>query len=136
MSTVAIKKVDEQLYRKAKALASLKGKTVGEVVNEALGLWVEVTSRGTSIEDWIKLEEEGKKDNEVYQRMAQKLIAEHPHEYVVIAEGRVIGAFKAARAAYLAVKKANPTHAIVTRIEGKETPKFVQLGWSLMEQFR
>ena len=40
MSTVAVKKVDKTLYRKVKALASLRGTTVSEVVNEALDLWV------------------------------------------------------------------------------------------------
>jgi hypothetical protein len=40
MSTVAVKKVDQALYRKVKALASLKGRTVTDVVNEARGLWV------------------------------------------------------------------------------------------------
>ena len=46
MSTIAVKKVNRVLYRRVKALASLRGRTVGEVVNEALGLWVQLTARG------------------------------------------------------------------------------------------
>jgi hypothetical protein len=38
MANVAVKKVDERLYRKVKALSSLRGKTVSEAVNEPLNL--------------------------------------------------------------------------------------------------
>lgn len=68
MSTIAVKKVDEQLYRKAKAIASLKGKTVGEAVNEALRLWAELSDKSVLAEDLTILEEERLRNNAMYEK--------------------------------------------------------------------
>ena len=80
MSTIAVKKVDEQLYRKAKTIASLKGKTFGEVVNEALRLWVELSDKGALAEDWTVLEYERRRNNTVYENIESELMAKHLHE--------------------------------------------------------
>ena len=54
MTTIAVKKVDSELYRKVKALASLKGQTVGEVVNEALREWLDLASKSMVAQEWIR----------------------------------------------------------------------------------
>ncbi len=38
---IAIKNVDKDLYRRVKAIATLQGRTMGSVINEALRLWLE-----------------------------------------------------------------------------------------------
>ena len=67
-----------------KALASLKGRTVSEVVNEALGLWVQLAANGATVSDWVRLEEEARHDNEVYERKEAELLAGHKGEFVVV----------------------------------------------------
>ncbi len=134
MGTVAIKKVDEQLYRKVKALASLRGSTIGEAVNEALSLWVQLAGRGGSIDKWLELEKESKEDNEIFEKEKQLLLKEHRGQYVAIAHGKIVGTFNSTREAYQVISKENAKHGIVTRIEEKPT-KVVDLGWSITEQF-
>ncbi|MDG6997257.1 MAG: hypothetical protein JRN52_15170 [Nitrososphaerota archaeon] len=127
VSTIAVKKVDEQIYRRARAIASLKGKTVGEAVNEALRLWVELSDKSVLAEDLTILEEERLRNNAMYEKIESELIAKHLHEYAVVAEGRLIGTFKTRKLAYLAVKKTRPKQAIVTQIQRKSHPRIVQL---------
>ncbi len=113
MSTVAVKKVNQELYRKVKALASLRGRTVSDVVNEALGLWVHLTGKGATVTDWVRLEDEARRDNKAYEREEAALLVKHRGEFVAIGDGR--------------------KHAIVTRIEERPR-KVVDLGWGVMEQ--
>jgi len=40
LGTIRVKNVDERLYGRVKALASLEGKTVGEEVTDALAMWL------------------------------------------------------------------------------------------------
>ena len=133
MATVAVKNVNEQVYRRVKALASLKGRTVGEVVNEALDLWVQLMIRGVSIEDWERLEAEASENNQAYEREEASLLARHRGEYVAVAGGKILGAFSKPKDAYVAVREAGFKHAIITRIEEKPK-KVIEVGWSLMEQ--
>jgi hypothetical protein len=133
MSTVAVKKVNQELYRKVKALASLKGRTVSEVVNEALGLWVQLTAKGATVSDWVRLEDEARRDNETFEREEAGLLVNHRGEFAVVGDGRVLGTFSGPEDAYTMVRQAGLKHAIVTRIE--ERPRrVVELGWGVMEQ--
>jgi hypothetical protein len=133
MSTVAVKKVNQELYRKVKALASLRGRTVSDVVNEALGLWVQLAARGATVSEWARLEEEAHRDNDVYERQESDLLAKHRGEFVAVGEGRVLGTFSRPEEAFAMVRQAGLKHAIVTRIE-KKPSKVVELGWGVMEQ--
>jgi len=133
MSTVAVKKVNQELYRKVKALASLRGRTVSDVVNEALGLWVHLTGKGATVTDWVRLEDEARRDNEAYEREEAALLVKHRGEFVAIGDGRVLGTFSGPEDAHTAVRKAGLKHAIVTRIEERPR-KVVDLGWGVMEQ--
>src|SRR5437588_10912782 len=114
MSTVAVKKVNQELYRKVKALASLRGRTVSDVVNEALGLWVQLAAKGATVSEWVRLEEEARRDNDVYERHEADLLAEHKGEFVAVGEGRVLGTFSKPEEAFALVRQAGLNHAIVT----------------------
>ncbi|MBI2183446.1 MAG: hypothetical protein HYU39_00650 [Thaumarchaeota archaeon] len=133
MATVAVKKVNEKLYRKVKALASLRGRTIGETVNEALSLWVQLTSKNAFIEDWLLLEDEARRNNEIYEKNEADLISKHRGKYVVVAQGTILGTFTKSKDAYAAARKAGVKHAIVTRLENKPM-RVMELGWSVMEQ--
>ena len=133
MSTIAVKKVNNELYRKVKALASLRGRTVSEAVNEALALWVRSTAKDMSDTMGVRLEEETRQNNDAYEREESNLLAKHRGEYVAVGGGRILGTFAKPEYAYAAVREAGLRQAIVTRIEEKPK-KLVGLGWSVMEQ--
>jgi hypothetical protein len=133
MSTIAVKKVNQSLYRKVKALASLRGETVSEAVNEALGLWVQLAARGASVSSWVSLEGEAREDNECYESHEADLLAEHKGEFVAIGGGRVLGTFANPAEAYEVVRNAGLKHAIVTQVDEKPR-ETVELGWGLTEQ--
>lgn len=133
MTTIAVKKVNRELYRKVKALASLSGRTVGEVVNEALGVWVGLSAKGVTNEKWAELEEERRLNNGVYENYEANLLSTHPGEYAVIAHGKLIGTFKRSEEAYSVARQSGARQAIVARIE-KKPKKVVELGWSIVEQ--
>jgi hypothetical protein len=116
-----------------KALASLKGRTVGEVVNDALNIWVQQTMKGVVNEKWAGLDEERRRNNEVYKRNEAQLLASNPGKYVAIAQGKVIGIFESVEEACLATRGSGAAQGIVTKIERKPRT-VVDLGWSMMEQ--
>jgi len=134
MATVAVKKVDEKLYRQVKALASLRGTTVGEAVNEALSLWVQIIGKGGSIDKWLQLEEDAKEDNRVFEEEKQGLLRDHRGDYVAIANGRILGTFKGQKEAYRAISKEKSKHGIVTRLDERPL-QTIDLGSSITEQF-
>lgn len=133
MSTVAVKNVDQALYRKVKALASLRGATVGEVVNEALSLWVQMASKGGSFSAWVRLEEEAREDNEAYEGAESDLLADHLGEFAVVGGGKVLGTFRTLGEACALAARSGLDHAIVTRLQA-EHGREVELGWGLAEQ--
>jgi hypothetical protein len=133
MSTIAVKKVDPRLYRRVKALASLKGKTVSEAVNEALEIWVELAA-GSPSAAWERLEEDAQRDNTAYARHEAELLANHPGSFVAVAAGRILGTYPTPEEASEAVREARTTHGIVTKIEKKKEPKTLELGWGIMER--
>lgn len=136
MGTIAVKNVDERLFRRVKALASLEGKTVGQEMNEALAMWVsQHTSSPELLERWEGLEEQAVANNRLFERMKSKLYAEHPGEYAVISSGRLIGTFKNERDAYREAAKGRGAQGIVVHLMEKgKTKRVVELGWSSLDE--
>ena len=128
---VAIKNVDEKLYRKFKALAALKGLSLGEAFNQALSLWISMSEKAKIVE-YLAIEEEAEANRRVYRELEDDLLKKHEGKYVAIAKGKLLGVFENRDEALDAVKKLKPRHAIVTKIEPKKL-KIVELGMSLFE---
>ncbi len=134
MGTIAVKNVDERLFRRVKALASLEGKTVGEEVNAALAMWVsQHTGNPELLERWEELEEQAAVNNRVFEKMRSKLYADHPGEFAVISSGSLKGTFKSAKEAYHEAAKARGAQGIVVHLtdEGMKQ-RVVELGWSAL----
>jgi len=127
--TVAIKNVDEELYRMFKAAAALRGITLGEALNEAIRLWLEMSSL---LNKYLKIEEEAARNREAYERLEKRLLRKYRGKYVAVADGNLIGVYNTREEAVEAVKKLSVNHAIVTKIEEKEA-KPVEFGMSLFE---
>ena len=127
--TIAIKNVDEELYRKFKAVATLRGITLGEAINEAIKLWLKAS---LSSSNYFQIETEAERNREVYKKLEGDLLRKHLGKFAVIAGGRLVGVYKTKERALEAVKRLNVKHAIVSRIERKK-PTVVEFGMSLFE---
>lgn len=90
---IGIKNFDEELYRLVKAYASLEGRSIASVFEEAIRLWLETRSLDEA-KIWSKL------DREYESNMAaiMKAAAERPDElregFALACGGKVVGVFK------------------------------------------
>lgn len=134
MGTVAVKNVDEKLYRKVKALASLRGRTVGEAVNEALALWLGQRTNVDLLEKWDGLEEQSRLNNSTFEKLLPDLIAKHPGKFAVIRSGKLVGVYQRVADADREASKSNGAQVIVEQLVEKK-PRVVELGWSLLAEF-
>jgi hypothetical protein len=117
LSDVLLKKVDPKLYARLKAEAASESKSVGEVFNEAVRVWL--ASRGAK-------DEERERNVEIYMKIKQK-IPQHPNDYFVIAKGTYLGHFRSLSKAFRILKENRTTKALVVRYQ----PPAEWLGGSL-----
>ena len=105
MSDVLLKKVDRKLYSRLKAEAAARGKTVGEVFNEAVRVWL-MAQRSRDIEKERNLE--------AYLDIKEEIL-EHPGEYFVIAKGSFLGRFRTLHDAFKQMRENKTTKGFVIR---------------------
>ncbi|MGB9660269.1 MAG: hypothetical protein ACPLY9_07150 [Nitrososphaerales archaeon] len=113
---VVIKGVDEELYRRAKARATLLGLKIPDAINEALKKWLE------SEEELPTMEELANKS--LLESELSKLIKEHSGKYVAVAKGKILGIYDTIEKAFQAIKdiaKEGARQGYVTKIEPKKT---------------
>jgi hypothetical protein len=105
MSDVLLKKVDRRLYSRLKAEASARGRTVGEVFNEAVRVWLMVqqgrdAEKERNLEAYLAIKEE---------------IPKCAGEYFVIANGTFLGRSPTLRDAFRRMKENRTTKGFVIR---------------------
>ena len=109
--------MDPKLYARFKAEAASQSKSVGEIFNEAVKVWL-ATKRPR--------DEERERNVEVYLTM-KKRFAQHPDDYFVIANGTYLGHFRSLSQAFRILKANRSTKALVVRYQ----PSGEWLGGSL-----
>lgn len=102
--TLVIKKIDQRTLRDLKAEAARRGLTLGEVFQEAANLWL---SRG---EETLMLTET-QRNNEFYESNEAEFERQYKDRFVLIANGRLVGAYDDAVAAGEAIRSLNPRPA-------------------------
>ena len=105
MSDVLLKKVDPKLYARLKAEAAAESKSVGEVFNEAVKVWL-TTKAGK--------DEERERNIEVYLKIKRRM-PQHPDDYFVIAKGTYLGHFHSLSDAFRVLKENRTDKALVVR---------------------
>ncbi len=133
LRTIAVKKVDEKLYKRAKALASLRGETLGEAVNEALAMWLSQRTTPDLLDKWEELEKQAKVNNDAFVRMRPELMRKHRGEYAVIKGGKLVGSYTTSEDAFRAAANREGVQTVVAHLVDVP-PRAVELGWSLMEE--
>lgn len=105
MSDVLLKRVNPRLYAQLKAEAAARGKTVGDVFNEAVRVWLTVQRRR---------DDERENNLEAYAKIKDE-VQRHPREYFVIAKGAYLGHFPTLAEAFRVMKENKTTKGLVVR---------------------
>ncbi|BCU68713.1 hypothetical protein KN1_00100 [Stygiolobus caldivivus] len=101
--TLVIKKVNEEKLREFKAEAIRRGLTLSEALEQAIDLWL----------NKVKDNDEREANNKVFERMRAEIFSKYKDKYVVIAQGRFIGAYDKIESVQEVLKGLNVSHAIV-----------------------
>jgi hypothetical protein len=115
---VLIRGADEETYRKAKAIAAMRGVSVSEAFNEALREWVESYGRD--------LDRTGYDANSNYLRRHWKGLAKQRKKVVVVADGALQGRFDSYEEAWDAASKF--TQAMVFGVDRKPRKVEIEIG--------
>ena len=109
--TLVIKKSDRGTLRDLKAEAARRGLTLAEVFREAANLWL------SSGEETLMLTE-AQRNNEFYESNEAELERQYKGSFVLIANGRLVGAYDDADAAGEAIRSLNPrpAQAVLTKM--------------------
>jgi hypothetical protein len=105
VSDVLLKKVDRRLYLRLKAEAAARGKTVGQIFNEAVRTWLMVQE---------KADVEKERNMEAY-AVIKDQIHKSPGEYFVVANGSFLGRFSNLVDALRRMKQEKATKGFVIR---------------------
>ena len=103
LSDVLLKKVNPALYARLKAEAASQSKSVGEVFNEAIKVWLAAKK---------PRDEERERNVAVYLTM-KKRFSQHPNDYFVIANGEYLGHYRSLSHAFRRLKATGSRKALV-----------------------
>ncbi|MEM4966463.1 MAG: hypothetical protein QXS45_06810 [Sulfolobales archaeon] len=101
--TLVIKKINEEKLREFKAEAIRRGLTLSEALEQAIDLWL----------NKVKDSDERDINNKVFMKMRGEVFSKYKDKYVVIAQGKFIGAYDKIEEVQEVLKKLNVNHAIV-----------------------
>jgi hypothetical protein len=107
LADVLLKKVDKRLYLRLKAEASARGKTVSQVFNEAVRVWLMTQERR---------DPEKERNLEAYQAIKEQ-ISKSQGEYFVVANGSFLGCFPSLGGALRRMKEEKATKGFVIRTQ-------------------
>lgn len=107
---MVIKKVDEEKLKLFKAEAVKRGLLLHQALEEAITLWLNFNP--------ALIESDADVNNKVYEKIKHELEKKYYGRFVLIAEGRFIGAFEDVKKAIEALHRLGPhiKHAILTKI--------------------
>jgi hypothetical protein len=109
--TLVIKKIDQRTLRDLKAEAARRGLTLAEVFQEAANLWL-------SRREEPPMLTETQRNNEFYESNHAELERQYKGRFVLIADGRLVGAYDDADTAGKAIRSLDPrpAQAVLTKI--------------------
>ena len=122
--------LSEELLRRVKAVASLRGIRVSDAFQEALTIWLSI--RPVVLEKFSEIEAEAELNRKAFQEKYDELVKDSKGKYVAVAKGRILGIYETLEEAAQAVEGASAKQGIIEKIEPREK-KEVELGWSLVE---
>lgn len=117
---VAIKNFDEELYRLIKTYASLEGKTVASITEEAVRFWISSKNNYNEVLTWTMLEKEYVENFNVLKKEIKTLSNKYNEGYVLICDKHVVGVFKSYNEAAKKSKEICSKHALIVKLPYEE----------------
>ena len=105
MKTIGIRGLSEELYRRVKAVASLRGIRVSDAFQEALKIWLSI--RPEVLEKFSEIEAEAELNRKALQEKYDELVRDSKGKYVAVARGRILGIYETLEEAAQAVEGAS-----------------------------
>ena len=127
---IVVKNVDKSLYRRLKSVASLKGYTIGEALNEAIKLWLmvnEVISRDYL--DYITCRE---KSERTLREIQERYGREHRGKYVVICDGVFKGLFNSEKEALKRASESKARECIIAKLGEPIREERIEFGMGVL----
>jgi len=123
---IAIKNFDEGLYRYVKAYASLEGRTVTSVFEEAVRQWMQGRGNQREVSVWVSLEEAYKKNERALERMMEELVSKEG--YAVVCEGNLMGIYGNYEEALMHSRKKCSIQALIIKLPPPNKERVLELG--------
>ena len=130
MKIYRVRGLSEELYRRVKAVASLRSIRISEAFNEALKIWLSI--RPEVLEKFSEIEAEAELNRKALQEKYDELVRDYKGKYVAVARGRILGIYETLEEAAQAVEGASAKQGIIEKIEPR-AKKETELWWSLVE---
>jgi len=124
---VAIKNFDEELYRLVKTYASLEGRTIASIFEEAIRQWISNRKDYDEIRLWVNLEQAYEENFEVLRKSSSLL--KDQEGYAVICNKKLVGVFNNYERVLEGVKEICNVYALIIKLPYRE-PKRIELGLS------
>ncbi len=124
---VAIKNFDEELYRLIKTYASLEGRTITSIFEEALRKWLESRGDYREVYLWVKLEEAYMENLRTFNEHKSRL-NKHKEGYVLVCDGNLIGVFPDYEDALRKSSETCKIHGLIIKLPYKSGREEIDLG--------
>ena len=124
---VAIKNFDEELYRLVKTYASLEGRTVASIFEEAIRYWMENRKDYNEIRLWVSLERSYEDNIRVLEKNSS-LLEKYEEGYALICDKRLIGVFKDYEEAARKSLEKCKVHALIIKLPYSHKTREIELG--------
>lgn len=124
---VAIKNFDDETYRLVKTYASLEGRTITSIFEEAIRLWMVNRKDYEEVRLWVKLEQAYEENLKAFKDNSQ-ILKEYGKGYAVMCDGRLIGVFDSYEDAIKNSKKNCRIHALIIKLPYEKRGERIELG--------
>ena len=123
---IALKNFDKDLYRYVKAYASLEGRTIASVFEEAVRQWMQNRGNMDEVSLWVALEEAYEKNKKALEGIRKDLKGEEG--YAVVCEGNLLGIYEVYEEALRNSRKNCRIHALVIKLPPPSRESILELG--------
>ncbi|OYT37451.1 MAG: hypothetical protein B6U89_07250 [Desulfurococcales archaeon ex4484_58] len=125
---VAIKNFDDELYRLVKTYASLEGRTISSIFEEAIRLWLENKGNYEEVRTWVRLEQAYNENYKVFREYIEKH-KDLRQGYIVVCDGKVIGIFRSYEESIKASRNKCRIHSLIIKLPHEERGEEIELGF-------
>ena|GEM_PF-656147 len=124
---IAIKNFDEDLYRLVKAYASLEGRTVASIFEEAIRYWIERRRDYDEVRLWVNLDKAYEENLEIVKKSRSQL-GKYRDGYALVCDKRLVGVFESYREAAERSWRECSVHALIVKLPYSEKHRELELG--------